>query len=108
MHSISPAITASAGALGALTASVTTDTTGTGTGGVITWNYSVADFGGRVSGAQTRPRSRPSPSRSTTATAARVDRTISVTITGTNDAPVVAATDVTGAVTELVTRRPAI
>ncbi len=32
-----------------------------------------------------------------------VDRTIDVTITGTNDAPVVAATDVTGAVTEQVT-----
>src|SRR5207248_1869939 len=32
-----------------------------------------------------------------------VARTASVTITGTNDAPVVAATDVTGAVTEQVT-----
>src|SRR5437764_9966860 len=32
-----------------------------------------------------------------------VDRTISVTLTGTNDTPVVASTDVTGAVTELVT-----
>ena len=40
-HSIS-AITPSAGALGTLTASVTTDTTGTGLGGVVTWNYSVA------------------------------------------------------------------
>ena len=35
--------------------------------------------------------------------AARSSRTINVTITGTNDAPVVAVTDVTGAVTELVT-----
>src|SRR5207253_493083 len=41
-HSISPTITASAGALGSLTASVTHDTTGVGTGGEITWNYSVA------------------------------------------------------------------
>src|SRR5207237_1090413 len=40
-HSIS-AVTPSAGALGALTASVTTDTTGSGLGGVVTWNYSVA------------------------------------------------------------------
>src|SRR5437660_787119 len=32
-----------------------------------------------------------------------VPRTVSVTITGTNDAPVVAAVDVTGAVTEQVT-----
>jgi hypothetical protein len=32
-----------------------------------------------------------------------VERTVSVTVTGTNDVPVVEATDVTGAVTELVT-----
>ncbi len=32
-----------------------------------------------------------------------VQRTIDVTITGTNDVPVVATTDVTGAVTELTT-----
>ena len=41
-HSISPTIVASAGALGSLTACVTTDTTGTGLGGVITWDYSAA------------------------------------------------------------------
>ena len=41
-HSIDPLVVASPGALGSLTASVTTDTTGTGTDGVITWNYSVA------------------------------------------------------------------
>src|SRR4029079_4661407 len=41
VHSVS-AVTPSAGALGSLTASVTTDTTGSGTGGVVTWNYSVA------------------------------------------------------------------
>ena len=40
---------------------------------------------------QARPRSRPSPSRSTTATAARSPSTIEVTITGTNDAPVITA-----------------
>ena len=40
MHSIDPTITASAGALGTLTASVSTDTAG-GLGGVIGWNYSV-------------------------------------------------------------------
>jgi hypothetical protein len=41
VHTVSAA-TPSVGALGALTASVTTDTTGTGLGGVVTWNYSVA------------------------------------------------------------------
>ena len=35
-------IAPSSGALGTLTASVTTDTTSTGLGGVVTWNYSVA------------------------------------------------------------------
>ncbi len=41
VHSIS-AVTPSAGALGTLMASVSTDTTGSGVGGVVTWNYSVA------------------------------------------------------------------
>ena len=50
-----------------------------------------------------RPRSRPSASTCSTAQGGSVPRTVSVTITGTNDAPVVAATDVSGAVTELVT-----
>ena len=85
-----PAVTASAGALGTLTASVTTDTTGTGMGGVITWNYRSRTR--RLSiWRPARPRSRPSPSRSTTATAAVDPTHVSVTITGTNDAPVVAA-----------------
>ena len=41
-HSVT-GVTPSSGALGTLTASVTHDTTGAGTGGVLTWNYSVAD-----------------------------------------------------------------
>src|SRR5438552_7654576 len=42
-HSVT-GVAPSAGALGTLTASVTTDDSHTtGTGGVITWNYSVAD-----------------------------------------------------------------
>ena len=40
-HIIS-AITPAAGALGTLTASVSTDTTGSGVGGVVSWNYNVA------------------------------------------------------------------
>jgi len=39
-HSIS-SVTPSAGALGTLISTITTDTTGTGVGGVVTWNYSV-------------------------------------------------------------------
>ena len=70
VHSVS-AVTPSAGALGSLTASVTTDTTGTGLGGVVTWNYSVA-AGAVEYLAAGQPRSRPSPSTCWTATAARV------------------------------------
>ncbi len=98
VHSVS-AVTPSAGALGTLTASVSTDTTGSGMGGVVTWNYSVA----------AAPSSTWRPGQTkvetftfmcSTAQGGSVPRTVSVTITGTNDAPVVAAADVTGAVTE--------
>ncbi|MFD1981493.1 VCBS domain-containing protein [Mesorhizobium newzealandense] len=100
-HSISPTITASAGALGALTASVTTDTTGSGLGGVITWNYSVADSDVEYL-AKDQTKVETFTITLDDGNGGTVDRTVSVTITGTNDAPVVAATDVTGAVTELV------
>ena len=102
VHSVS-AVTPSAGALGTLTASVTTDTTGSGLGGVVTWNYSVAAGGGRISGRgpdQGRERSlqrarRPRRERDR-------DRQRHH-----HRAPTMRrswrATDVTGAVTELVT-----
>src|SRR5207302_1715294 len=100
-HSISPTITASAGALGALTASVSTDTVG-GLGGVIIWNYSVS-----AADVEYLAKDQAKVEHFTITLddghGGTVDRTIDVTITGTNDAPVVAATDVTGAVTELVT-----
>jgi VCBS repeat-containing protein len=87
-HTISPTITASAGALGTLTASVTTDTTGTGTGGVITWNYTVAASAVEyLAAAQTKV-------ETFTITlddgnGGTVDRTVTITVTGTNDAPVI-------------------
>ena len=100
-HSVS-AVTPSLGALGVLTASVTTDTTGSGTGGVVTWNYSVA-----ASAVEYLAKDETKVETFTftvdDGNGGSVERTVSVTITGTNDAPVVAATDVTGAVTELVT-----
>ncbi|MEI8720300.1 VCBS domain-containing protein [Mesorhizobium sp. ISC11] len=101
-HTISPTITASAGALGALTASVTSDTTGSGLGGVITWNYSVADSDVEYL-AKDQTKVETFTITLDDGNGGTVDRTVSVTITGTNDAPVVAATDVTGAVTEQVT-----
>jgi VCBS repeat-containing protein len=102
VHSIDGTITASPGALGSLTASVTTQTNSSGTGGVITWIYSVpaADVEFLAQG-QTKV-------ETFTITlddgnSGRVARTITATITGTNDVPIVATTDLTGAVTELGT-----
>jgi VCBS repeat-containing protein len=100
-HSIDPTIVASAGALGALTASVNTDASA-GLGGVITWNYSVA-----ASAVEYLAKDETKVETFTITLddghGGTVDRTIEVTIAGTNDAPVVATADVSGAVTELVT-----
>ena len=41
---MSPTGTPIGGALGSLTATSDSDTTGTGLGGQLTWNYTVADF----------------------------------------------------------------
>src|SRR5205085_142758 len=101
MHSVG-AVTPSAGALGSLTASVTTDSTGSGVGGVVTWNYSVAASAVEyLAAGQTKVETFSFDVSD--GNGGMVPRTVSVTITGTNDAPIVAATDVTGAVTELVT-----
>src|SRR5437763_1895722 len=94
--------TASAGALGALTASVTTDTTGSGLGGVVTWNYSVLASAVEYL-AKDKLKDESYTFNVLDGQGGSVPRTVTVTITGTNDVPVVAATDVTGAVTELVT-----
>lgn len=97
-HSLS-AITPSAGVLGTLNASVTTDTTGSGTGGVITWSYSVPDSAVEyLAAGQTKVETFSFNVLDNRG--ASVARTVNVTITGTNDAPVVAVADVTGAVTE--------
>ncbi|WP_201772384.1 VCBS domain-containing protein, partial [Hoeflea sp. BAL378] len=101
-HTINPAIAASTGALGALTASVTSDTTGTGTGGIISWSYSVAASAVEYL-ALNETKVETFTITLSDGRGGTVERTISVTITGTNDVPVVASEDVTGAVTEQVT-----
>ena len=102
VHSINSSITASSGALGTLTASVTTDTTGSGTGGVITWNYSVAATAVEyLAAGQTKVETFSITLND--GNGGTVNRLISVTITGTNDAPNVATADATGSVTELGT-----
>ena len=85
VHSVG-AVTASAGALGSLTASVSSDTTGTGLGGVVSWNYSVAASAVEYLGAS------DSKVESFTFTVSdgnggTVNRTVDVTIQGTNDGP---------------------
>ena len=101
-HSINPTVVASSGALGTLTASVTADTTGSGLGGVVTWNYSVA-----ASAVEYLAKDQVKVEQFTITlndgNGGTVNRTIEVTITGTNDAPVVATSDLTGAVLEAVT-----
>ncbi|MBE0599691.1 MAG: tandem-95 repeat protein, partial [Burkholderiaceae bacterium] len=86
--------------LGALTAVKDSDTTGTGTGGTLTVTYTVAasavEF---LAAGQTRV-------ESFTVTlddqnGGVVSKQVDLTITGTNDAPILSAADVSGAVTEL-------
>src|SRR6185436_11934268 len=100
VHSVS-AVTPSAGALGSLTAGVSTDTTG-GLGGVVTWNYSVAAAAVEYLAAGEH-KIETFSFNVLDGNGGSVLRTVSVDITGTNDAPIVSATDVSGAVTELVT-----
>src|SRR5206468_579893 len=93
------AVTPSEGALGTLTASVTADTTGSGTGGVITWNYSVA-AGAVEYLAAGQPKVETFTFTIDDGHGGTVDKTVSVTITGTNDVPTISAADTSGAVTE--------
>ena len=88
-HAVSPTITPSAGALGSLTASVTPDTVN-GTGGLITWSYSVPDASVEYL-AKGETRVEHFTITLDDGHGGTVERTINVTVTGTNDAPVVAA-----------------
>jgi VCBS repeat-containing protein len=87
-HHISPTITASAGALGSLTASVNPDTVD-GIGGAINWNYSVA-----AAAVEYLAKNQTKVEQFTIAlddgNGGIIDRTIEVIITGTDDAPVIA------------------
>jgi VCBS repeat-containing protein len=92
-HVIS-AIQASAGALGSLTASVVHDTTGTGSGGQINWNYSVdATKAEYLATGQTKVET--FTFTLSDGHGGSVDRTVNVTLTGTNDAPVLSGTQAT-------------
>src|SRR5204862_115297 len=101
VHSVG-AVTPSASALGTLTASVSTDTTGSGLGGVVTWNYSVAaSVVEYLASSQTKVETFSFDLRD--GQGRTVPRSPTRRSSDLNDTPIVAATDVTGAVTELVT-----
>lgn len=88
--------------LGTLTAVKNADTTGTGTGGQLTWNYTVpASALEFLATGQTKIESFTISidDQKGGVTTSQVN----ITITGTNDAPVITAQDLTGGVTELVT-----
>ena len=78
---------------------MTTDTTGTGLGGVVTWSYSVP-----ASAVEYLAKDQTKVQQFTITLndghGGTINRTIEVTITGSNDNPVVATTDLTGAVAE--------
>jgi VCBS repeat-containing protein len=89
IHSVS-AVTPSSGALGTLTASVSTDTTGSGVGGVVTWNYSVAAANVEFLAAG-QHQIETFTFDVLDGQGGSVSRTVSVDITGTNDAAVLSA-----------------
>ncbi len=101
VHTVSE-VSASEGALGTLTPSVSTGTdNGTGLGGVVSWSYSVA-----ASAVEYLAKDQTKVETFTFSLldgqGGSVERTVSVTITGTNDVPTITvATDVTGDVTEI-------
>src|SRR5436190_1886155 len=84
-----------------MSANESTDSTGSGLGGVISWGYSVA-----ASAVEYLAKDQTKVETFTITlddgNGGTVDRTISVTLTGTNVASIVATSDVTGAVTELI------
>ncbi|TPI52670.1 hypothetical protein FJ420_32355 [Mesorhizobium sp. B3-1-3] len=93
------------GQLGSLNAVKTTDTTGTGSGGLITWTFSAADSAlDKLAAGQV-------VDETYTVTlddqhGGVVTRDVVITITGTNDAPVIGAATLVGAVTEEAPPRP--
>src|SRR5262249_2853655 len=87
------------GQLGSLTAVKTTDTTGSGTGGLLTWHFTATDA------ALSQLAKGQIVHETYTITLALhnagvITRDVTVTITGTDDAPVIGVAQLTGSVTE--------
>ena len=102
MHLVSATGTPVGTTLGSLTAVKDADTTGTGSGGQLTWTYTVADSAVEyLAAGQTKVESFTITLNDQNGSV--ITEQIDVTITGTNDAPVITAQDLSGAVTEQVT-----
>jgi VCBS repeat-containing protein len=102
VHLVSANGTAIGSVLGTLTAVKNNDTTGTGTGGALTWNYSVGAAAVEyLAVGQTKVESFNITLNDQNGST--ITKTIAVTITGTNDAPVIVVEDLVGAVTEQIT-----
>ena len=99
IHSIS-AVTSSSDALGTLTPTITTDTTGTGLGGVVTWNYNIAASAVEYL-AEEQHKVETFTFSFLDGHGASVERTVDVVLTGTNDAPVIGAGVFAGGVMEI-------
>ncbi len=102
VHTVTPTGTAVGSVLGSLSAVKNSDTTGSGSGGQLTWTYSVAASAVEyLAAGQTKVESFDISVADGNGSV--LVKRIDVTITGTNDAPVITAEQLTGAVTELVT-----
>ena len=104
VHLVSATGTPIGSVLGTLTAVKNSDTTGTGAGGQLTWTYTVEHPRLRF-WRPARPRSRASPITLDDQHGGLITRQIDVTITGTDDVPVITAQDLIGAVTDRSPRR---
>src|SRR5207253_2829295 len=99
VHLVSATGTPVGTTLGSLRAVKDSDTTGSGTGGQLTWTYTVADSAVEyLAKDQTKVESFTITLNDQNGSI--ITKQIDVTITGTNDAPVITAQDLVGAVTE--------
>lgn len=103
---LSDSHTVAASAVGATVGSLTvqrdSDTTGTGTGGQLTWAYSVA-AAAVESLAEGEQKLESFDITIDDGNGGAVSRRVDVTITGTNDGPAIVAADLSGGVTEMAT-----
>src|SRR5205085_1593950 len=101
VHLVSATGTPVGSVLGSLTAVKDSDTTGLGTGGQLTWTYTVADSAVEYL-AKDQTKVESFTITLDDGNGGLITKQIDVTITGTNDAPVITAQDLVGAVTEQV------